>query len=153
MVLALVMMPTMAAILVKNIVTKQMNLDDKKFDARNLRYAISNAKNLGLTPTDYARENPHFRGKVISEVYQAYQMQLSQNNALDFESNLKSNGNETLWESLDYDGDGSWILNGMINRYLIIIHDGSYMKEISPSISAAATMIYCTIAKKRCKCT
>jgi hypothetical protein len=41
----------------------------------------------------------------------------------------------------------------MINRYLIIIHDGSYMKEISPSISAAATMIYCTIAKKRCKCT
>jgi len=49
--------------------------------------------------------------------------------------------------------DGSWILNGMINRSLIIIHDGSYKKEISPSISAAATMIYCTIAKKRCKCT
>jgi DNA helicase-2/ATP-dependent DNA helicase PcrA len=71
--------------LVKNIVTKQMNLDDKKFDARNLRYAISNAKNLGLNPTDYARENPHFRGKVISEVYQAYQMQLAQNNALDFD--------------------------------------------------------------------
>jgi hypothetical protein len=72
---------------------------------------------------------------------------------LDFESNLKSDGNETLWESLDYDGDGSWILEGMINRSLIIIHDGSYMKEISPSISAAAMMIYCTIAKKRCKCT
>jgi hypothetical protein len=56
---------------------------------------------------------------------------------LDFENNLKSNGNKTLWESLDYDGDGSWILEGMINRSLIIIHDGSYMKEISPSISAA----------------
>jgi hypothetical protein len=27
------------------------------------------------------------------------------------------------------------------------------MKEISPLISSAATMIYCTIAKKRCKCT
>ena len=26
------------------------------------------------------------------------------------------------------------------------------MKEISPSISAVATMIYCTITKKRCKC-
>jgi len=72
---------------------------------------------------------------------------------LDFESNLKSNGNKTLWESLDYNGDGSWILEGMINRSLIIIHDGSYMKETSPSISAVATMIYCTIAKKRCKCT
>jgi hypothetical protein len=41
----------------------------------------------------------------------------------------------------------------MISRSLIIIHDDSYMKEISPLISSAATMIYCTIAKKRCKCT
>jgi hypothetical protein len=36
----------------------------------------------------------------------------------------------------------------MLNRSLIIIHDGSYMKEISPLISSAATMIYCTIAKE-----
>jgi hypothetical protein len=72
---------------------------------------------------------------------------------LGFENNLKSYGNETLWELLDYDGDGSWILEGMISRSLIIIHDGSYMKEISPLISAAATMIDCTIANKRCKCT
>jgi len=72
---------------------------------------------------------------------------------LGFENNLKSYGNETLWELPDYDGDGSWILEGMINRSLIIIHDGSYMKEISPLIGAAAMMIYCMIAKKRCKCT
>ena len=45
------------------------------------------------------------------------------------------------------------ILEGMIHRSLIIIHDGSYMKEISPSICAAATMIYCNATKKRCKCT
>ncbi len=73
--------------------------------------------------------------------------------SLDFETNLRSYGNETLWKSLDYDGDGSWILEGMINRSLIIIHDGSYMKEISPLISSAASMIYCTKTKKRCKCT
>jgi DNA helicase-2/ATP-dependent DNA helicase PcrA len=71
--------------LVKNIATKQLNLDDKKFEAKNLRYAISNAKNLGLTPEDYARENPHYRGRVIAEVYQEYQAQLAQNNALDFD--------------------------------------------------------------------
>jgi hypothetical protein len=41
----------------------------------------------------------------------------------------------------------------MINRSLIIIHDGSYMKDISPLISSAATMIYCTVAKIQCKCT
>ena len=72
---------------------------------------------------------------------------------LGFENNLKSYGNETLRELPDYDGDGSWILEGMINRSLIIIHDGSYMKEISLLIGAAAMMIYCMIAKKRCKCT
>jgi hypothetical protein len=73
--------------------------------------------------------------------------------SLGFEFNLRSYGNESLWRSLDYDGDGSWILEEMLNRSLIIIHDGSYMKEISPLISSAATMIYCTVAKKRCKCT
>ncbi len=73
--------------------------------------------------------------------------------SLGFKTNLRSYGNETLWKSLDYDGDGLWILEGMIHRSLIIIHDSSYMKEISPLISSVATMIYCTIAKKRCKCT
>ncbi len=72
---------------------------------------------------------------------------------LDFENNLKSYGNETLWKSLNYDDNGSWILEGMINRSLIKSHDGSYMKEVSPWISAAATMIYCNTTKKRCKCT
>jgi len=73
--------------------------------------------------------------------------------SLDFEANLKSYGNETLWRSLNYDGDGLWILEGMINRSLIISHDGSYMKEVSPLISTAALMIYCTLTRNRCKCT
>jgi hypothetical protein len=57
--------------------------------------------------------------------------------------------NKSLWTSLDYDGDKSWILGGMLAESLIIIHAGSYMNEISPIISSAATMIYCTIAKAR----
>jgi hypothetical protein len=61
--------------------------------------------------------------------------------------------NQSLWVSLDYVGDGSWILGGMLAQSLIIIHDGSYMNEISPIISSAATMIYCTMSKVRCKCT
>jgi hypothetical protein len=73
--------------------------------------------------------------------------------SLGFEYNLRSYGIESLWRSLDYDGDGSWKLEGIINRSLIIIHDGSYMKDISPLISSAAMMIYCTVAKKQCKCT
>lgn len=71
--------------LIKDIVIKQMNLDDKKFDANSVRYAISNAKNKGLSPQEYAREEPNFRGGVIADVYNRYQKALAENNALDFD--------------------------------------------------------------------
>jgi hypothetical protein len=69
-----------------------------------------------------------------------------------FEYVIKTFANHSLWLSLDYDGDGSWILDGMLAQSLLIIHDGSYMKELLSNISSAATMIYCTVAKARCKC-
>ena len=71
--------------LIKNIVTKQLNLDDKKFDPRRVRYAISKAKNLGLNPQEFLREQNGYQGRVIAEVYQEYQAQLAANNALDFD--------------------------------------------------------------------
>ncbi|HEY9632303.1 MAG TPA: DNA helicase PcrA [Coleofasciculaceae cyanobacterium] len=71
--------------LVKNIVTKQLNLDDKKFDPRKIRYAISNAKNLGLSPQEFEKEQSNYKGRVIAEVYGYYQDQLASNNALDFD--------------------------------------------------------------------
>ncbi len=71
--------------LVKNIVTKKLNLDDKKFEPRQMRYAISNAKNLGLSPQHYAIKNVHYKGRVIAEIYEEYQNQLAANNALDFD--------------------------------------------------------------------
>ncbi|MEA5533515.1 DNA helicase PcrA [Crocosphaera sp. XPORK-15E] len=71
--------------LVKNITTKQLNLDEKKFNPRSVRYEISNAKNLGLSPEDYLQENSDYKGRVIAEVYNEYQTQLAANNALDFD--------------------------------------------------------------------
>lgn len=71
--------------LVKNIVTKQLNLDDKKFDPRKIRYAISNAKNSGLSPQELEKEQSNYKGRVIAEVYSHYQSQLAANNALDFD--------------------------------------------------------------------
>jgi hypothetical protein len=70
-----------------------------------------------------------------------------------FEHMIKSFANQSLWLSLDYDGDRSWILDGMLAQSLVFIHDGSYMKEILPHISLGATMIYCTIVKVQWKCT
>lgn len=71
--------------LVKEIVIKQLNLDDKKFDPRSVRYAISNAKNQGVTPQEFEKEQPNYRGRVIAEVYSHYQNALAANNALDFD--------------------------------------------------------------------
>ncbi|AFZ49343.1 DNA helicase PcrA [Dactylococcopsis salina] len=71
--------------LVKKIATKELNIDDKKFNPRSLRYSISNAKNQGLYPEDVLTQQPTYRGRVISEVYQEYQAQLAANNALDFD--------------------------------------------------------------------
>jgi DNA helicase-2/ATP-dependent DNA helicase PcrA len=71
--------------LVKNIVTQQLNLDDKKFDPRSMRYAISNAKNQGFTPADVEKDQPTFKGRVIANVYSEYQKALAANNALDFD--------------------------------------------------------------------
>lgn len=63
--------------LFKQIVTKNLNLDDKKFEPRKIRYTISNIKNLGFTPRQYALENPDYRGRVIAEIYEEYQNELA----------------------------------------------------------------------------
>ncbi|NJR40215.1 MAG: DNA helicase PcrA [Leptolyngbyaceae cyanobacterium CSU_1_4] len=71
--------------LIKDIVVNRLNLDDKKFEPRSVRFAISNAKNQGLTPADVEREQQNFRGRVIASVYAEYQKGLAANNALDFD--------------------------------------------------------------------
>ncbi|MEG3919320.1 DNA helicase PcrA [Microcoleus sp. T3_A4] len=71
--------------LVKQIVTKTLNLDDKKFDPRKVRYVISNAKNKGWSPLEYQAAEPDYRGRVIADVYSRYQDALAANNALDFD--------------------------------------------------------------------
>lgn len=71
--------------LLKKIVTKDFDLDDRQFNPRQIRYQISNAKNLGLSPQDYLRSNSNYKGRIISEIYEAYQTQLAANNSLDFD--------------------------------------------------------------------
>ncbi|MEM8804625.1 MAG: DNA helicase PcrA [Cyanobacteria bacterium P01_G01_bin.38] len=75
--------------LVKNIVVNKMNLDDRKFNPRSVRYAISNAKNQNFDPDEYEKENPNFKGRVIADVYRQYQTALSENNALDFDDLIR----------------------------------------------------------------
>ena len=69
-------------------------------------------------------------------VHSSIQIPLPPVPKIGFKDNLRYLSHPTLWLSLNFDGDGSWILDGLLNRSLIIIHDGLYMKEISPKISA-----------------
>jgi hypothetical protein len=55
-------------------------------------------------------------------------------------------------ENLRCDGDGTWIWEGLCNGSLIIIHDGSFMLDISPQICSAAVMIRCGTLDHTCKC-
>jgi DNA helicase II / ATP-dependent DNA helicase PcrA len=71
--------------LIKDIVINQLNLDERKFEPRSVRYAISNAKNQGWTPADLEQEQPGFRGRVLANVYSVYQDGMAANNALDFD--------------------------------------------------------------------
>ncbi|MGL5080842.1 MAG: DNA helicase PcrA [Microcoleaceae cyanobacterium] len=75
--------------LVKQIVTRQLNLDDKKFDPRKVRYRISNAKNQGLSPQQFLQENSNYQGRTIAEVYGLYQDALAANNGLDFDDLIR----------------------------------------------------------------
>jgi DNA helicase-2/ATP-dependent DNA helicase PcrA len=70
--------------LIKQLVV-DANLDDKKFEPRSVRYAISNAKNQGLSPEEFEREQANYRGRVIGDIYAKYLEALANNNALDFD--------------------------------------------------------------------
>ncbi|MGB7417316.1 MAG: DNA helicase PcrA, partial [Thermosynechococcaceae cyanobacterium] len=75
--------------LIKDIVVNKLNLDDRKFAPRSVRFAISNAKNQGWSPDELEANQQDFRGRVIAEVYRAYQDGLVANNALDFDDLIR----------------------------------------------------------------
>lgn len=75
--------------LIKDIIINQLNLDDRKFQPRAVRFAISNAKNQGLSPDEYEQSQPNFRGRVIGNVYNLYQDALAANNGLDFDDLIR----------------------------------------------------------------
>lgn len=67
---------------------KECNLDEDGL-LKSIKWHISNAKMLGLTPQDYALQNKHERNiEEVTKVYTKYTVHLKQNNALDFDDLL-----------------------------------------------------------------
>lgn len=67
---------------------KEMNLDDKQYRPRDVKGAISGAKNRLMSPGAMGDAAVNFHQKKISEVYELYQEKLKKNNAMDFDDLL-----------------------------------------------------------------
>ncbi|MGH3426720.1 MAG: ATP-dependent helicase, partial [Mycobacteriales bacterium] len=67
------------------LVTRELELDPKRYHARSLASAISNLKNELIDTETWAQRAESPWQKVISDVYSSYQRYLSQASALDFD--------------------------------------------------------------------
>jgi DNA helicase-2/ATP-dependent DNA helicase PcrA len=67
------------------IVAKELNLDPKRYPARQFQAMISNAKNELLGPSDYVNATSNQFEQVVADVYAIYQKRLQAANAMDFD--------------------------------------------------------------------
>jgi DNA helicase-2/ATP-dependent DNA helicase PcrA len=67
------------------IVAKELNLDSKRYPARQFQSMISNAKNELMGPSDYVNATSNQFEEVVADVYSIYQKRLQQANAMDFD--------------------------------------------------------------------
>lgn len=67
------------------IVAKELNLDPKRYPARQFQSMISNAKNELLGPQEYLNATTNQFEQVVADVYAVYQQRLMRANAMDFD--------------------------------------------------------------------
>jgi hypothetical protein len=59
------------------------------------------------------------------------------------ESVICSYPNQMLWNDLDLDGDGEWIIDGLARGSLAIVHDGFFMEHLDKTPCLAGGIIVC----------
>ena len=67
---------------------QDLDLDPKQYNPQKIRNAISYAKSQHLTPAGFANQGNSHWDDIISRVYERYQEQLGQSNAVDFDDLL-----------------------------------------------------------------
>ncbi len=67
------------------IIAKELNLDSKRYPARQFQSMISNAKNELLGPADYLNQTSNQFEEVVADLYSIYQQRLQRANAMDFD--------------------------------------------------------------------
>ncbi len=69
-------------------VLKELNLDPKKWTPRQLKHAISSAKNVCVDASELARVAQSYPERMAAQVYALYEQRLHEANALDFDDLL-----------------------------------------------------------------
>ncbi|OTN91399.1 DNA helicase PcrA [Enterococcus faecium] len=66
-------------------ILKELNIDPKKYDPRNILGTISQAKNSLQTPQDFAKMQGSYYEEIAAKCYAAYQKELQYNQCMDFD--------------------------------------------------------------------
>ena len=64
-----------------------------------------------------------------------------------FQEVLEEWGNTWMWEGLRISGDSTWMIEAIRDNSLVVVTDGSYMKDLFPNMNSCAFIFECT--KKR----
>lgn len=67
---------------------KRLDLDDKLYNPKTIRYQVSNLKNQLVTAYQFASRAIDFKTEKIARIYDTYEALLAENNALDFDDLL-----------------------------------------------------------------
>ena len=73
--------------LVKNAI-KALDLDTKQYNFKNISYLISSLKNKMIYPSEYEKITSEYREIKIAKIYEKYQNDLKESNAVDFDDLL-----------------------------------------------------------------
>jgi len=68
---------------------RALELDEKLYNPKTIRYTISNLKNQLISPYRYASEAVDYKTEKLARIYDGYEAVLSRNNALDFDDLLQ----------------------------------------------------------------
>eukprot|EP00956_Cyclotella_meneghiniana_P013315 scaffold19184_cov46-Cyclotella_meneghiniana.AAC.5 len=104
-------------------------------------------------PTDaslYASVDPNPSPNIIN-LHSTCDIYDAATNQSTFLSCLRSFSNQSLWDNLEIDGDGGWLITSIIQGTLEIGMDGSYMKDLSTSACSGTFILHCTNTLKEIK--
>ena len=78
-------------------------------------------------------------------------MYQSPSNKTSFINYVYSLRNQSLWNYLEIDDDGEWLLPSLLSGHLVICNDGSYMPKLSKTSCSGAFILHCSATGKEIK--